>query len=266
MKLSISNLAWSAQQDEIMYANLEKLGFSGLEIAPTRLFPEQPYAHLKEMQAFRQRIAEEFCLCIPSMQSIWYGRQEELFADAQQRQILLDYTKKAVDFASAAECRNLVFGSPKKRCLYQNSDYETGLLFFSELAEYACAHGTVIGIEANPAIYETNYITTTQQALRLIQEVGSDGLRLNLDIGTMLANQEKADILSGAVKYIQHVHVSEPFLKTVMPHPLHGEVFRILKQENYQGYISVEMGRQPDTETVLDVMQYVRKAVQNAIS
>ena len=134
------------------------------------------------------------------------------------------------------------------------------------MAEYACAHGTVIGIEANPAIYETNYITTTQQALRLIREVGSDGLRLNLDIGTMLANQEKADILSGAVKYIQHVHVSEPFLKTVMPHPLHGEVFRILKQENYQGYISVEMGRQPDTETVLDVMQYVRKAVQNAIS
>ena len=46
-------------------------------------------------------------------------------------------------------------------------------------------------MEANPAIYNTNYINTTQEALDLIREVGSDGFRLNLDVGTMLENGER---------------------------------------------------------------------------
>ena len=39
MKLSFSNIAWSAEQDEKIYGALAARGFSGVEIAPTRLFP-----------------------------------------------------------------------------------------------------------------------------------------------------------------------------------------------------------------------------------
>lgn len=39
MKLSISNIAWSAEHDAAMYKFLQQEGFSGLEIAPTRIFP-----------------------------------------------------------------------------------------------------------------------------------------------------------------------------------------------------------------------------------
>ena len=48
MKLAISNIAWTKEKDESMYAHLLQKGFQGLEIAPTRLFSERPYEHLKE--------------------------------------------------------------------------------------------------------------------------------------------------------------------------------------------------------------------------
>ena len=48
MKLSISNIGWLSKQDSRVYEMMKKYGFSGLEIAPTRIFPENPYDHLKE--------------------------------------------------------------------------------------------------------------------------------------------------------------------------------------------------------------------------
>ena len=42
MNLSISNIAWKAEYDSEMYKYLETTGFNGLEIAPTRIFPENP--------------------------------------------------------------------------------------------------------------------------------------------------------------------------------------------------------------------------------
>ena len=43
MKLSISNIAWSKEDDDKVYGFMRELGYSGLEIAPTRIFEGQPY-------------------------------------------------------------------------------------------------------------------------------------------------------------------------------------------------------------------------------
>ena len=50
MKLAVSNIAWKEQHDEAVYALMRHYGFTGLEIAPTRFFPEVPYSHLIPMQ------------------------------------------------------------------------------------------------------------------------------------------------------------------------------------------------------------------------
>lgn len=265
MKLSITNLAWTPEYDCKMYENLQKYGFCGLEIAPTRLF-SSPYEQPEKVSAFRKHLLQQYNLEIPSMQSIWYGRQEKLFSDEKQRNFLLKYTKQAIIFAEAANCHNIVLGSPKNRCLFYDTDYQTGILFFLELAQFAKDHHTNIGIEANPAIYHTNYINTTQQAIQLIHKVNHKNFRLNLDIGTMIANNESADVICGSVHLIQHVHFSEPYLKCITPRSLHSEIMHILKEEKYTGYISIEMGLQPDLQTVIDVMQYIKRVVYNEIS
>lgn len=73
MKLSISNIAWDAVNDEAMYNFIKEAGFSGLELAPTRIFPEWPYERIAEARAFAEKMCQDYGLAIPSIQSIWYG-------------------------------------------------------------------------------------------------------------------------------------------------------------------------------------------------
>ena len=113
MKLSISNIAWEASADEQMQQKLQELNFQGLEIAPTRIFPSSPYDNLPEAKTWAEALHRKYGLTIPSMQSIWFGRQEMLFGAEAEREALLAYTKKAIDFAAAMGCHNLVFGCPK---------------------------------------------------------------------------------------------------------------------------------------------------------
>ena len=195
MKLSISNIGWAAEQDTQVYDLMKRFSFSGLEIAPTRIFPENPYEKLDAAREWAQMLKQQHGFCIPSMQSIWFGRQERIFGTADEREILLDYTKKAIDFAAAIDCKNLVFGCPRNRTLPDSMDPQIGVEFFRAIGDYALRRGTVIGMEANPPIYNTNYINDTPSALRLIEEVNCDGFQLNLDVGTMIHNGESADIL-----------------------------------------------------------------------
>ena len=48
MKLSISNIAWKSEDDFKVYKLMKKYEYKGLEIAPTRIFSEQPYKKLTE--------------------------------------------------------------------------------------------------------------------------------------------------------------------------------------------------------------------------
>lgn len=266
MKLAISNIAWTAGEDERVYALMRKYGYTGLEIAPTRFFETDPYADLDAVRVWRQEFAGKEGFEIPSMQSIWYGRTERLFGDEEQRQTLLEYTKKAVDFAGVAQCAKLVFGSPKNRILPDSCSRvlrQKGVEFFKAAGDYAFSKNKVICMEANPLSYHTNYVNTTQDALALIGEVASDGFRLNLDTGTMIENRERIEeTLSGKAHMIHHVHLSEPFLKPIAMdnsyrRRLHGDLAAFLRENGYQGYVSVEMGKTENAQDRLPLLDEV---------
>ena len=96
MKLSISNIGWDAEQDEAVYRLMGAYGFSGLEIAPTRIFPEAPYSQREAAKRWSENLKAQYGFGVSSMQSIWYGRQEKLFGNEEERQVLLAYTKEAI--------------------------------------------------------------------------------------------------------------------------------------------------------------------------
>lgn len=259
MLLSVSNIAWEASQDVYVHAKMEEMGYTGLEIAPTRIFPETPYDKLKEASSWSESIKQEHGFCVPSMQSIWFGKKEMLFGAAEEREILLAYTKKAVDFAASVGCKNLVFGCPRNRNLPEGADEGVAIAFFKELGDYAYQKGTCIGMEANPTIYNTNYINDTKSALDLIAQVDSKGFLLNLDVGTMIQNKEEADALIRQVHLINHVHISEPGLAPIEERELHRQLSKMLRDEHYEKYISIEMGKKEDTTALYSAMEYVRK-------
>ncbi len=259
MKLSISNIGWNSDDDKAVYDMMIKYGYSGLEIAPTRILTEEPYKKLSDARKWYDNIHNKYGFVVPSMQSIWYGKKERLFGTDEERSILLDYTKQAINFAETIGCKNLVFGCPRNRQLTKASDADTAVTFFKELGQYALRHRTVLGLEANPPIYNTNYINDTLSALELIKNVDSDGFKLNLDIGTMIQNNENVNELTGNVKLINHVHISEPELKLIKANPIHGEIRKILESEDYQGFISIEMGMTDDLNNIETILRYIKE-------
>ena len=114
-------------------------------------------------------------------------------------------------------------------------------------------------MEANPPIYNTNYINDTKAAFALINKVNSKGFLLNLDVGTMIQNNENVNELIGKVHLINHVHISEPWLKPIEERNLHLELKEILGKEIYQRFVSIEMGKVDDVGILEDKMAYVRR-------
>ena len=262
--LSISNIGWTAQKDLEVYSLMKKNGFQGLEIAPTRIFSENPYDKLRDAEIWSGKLKTEFGFTVPSMQSIWYGRQEKIFESEEERTALVDYTKKAIDFAAVIGCKNLVFGCPRNRNVPSEYESGIGIKFFKEIGDYAVSQGTVIGMEANPPIYHTNFINDTLSALELIEQVDSDGFKLNLDLGTVIQNNEDISEIIGKVHIINHVHISEPGLMPIEKRQVHTDLRDILVRENYQGYVSVEMGTVEDIFLLEEKMEYVNELFNNA--
>lgn len=238
---------------------MNQMGFKGLEIAPTKILPRDPYDNIPQIQEWAKRLHDQYQFAISSMQSIWFGRTERIFRNAQDRQALIDYTQKAIDFAAAIQCRNLVFGNPKNRSLQSSGDYGTAIEFFKTIGDYAASKGTAIGMEANPPIYNTNFINTTQSALELISKVDSNGFRLNLDVGAMIANKESVDVLKDSVNMINHVHISEPFLNPIEKRSLHKELALLLKENGYNGFVSIEMKNAHDLNRTKRIMLYIKE-------
>lgn len=257
MLLSISNIGWKEAQDQAVYAMMLACGFSGLEIAPTRIFPQKPYENLSSARNWAEELKAEYGFVIPSMQSIWFGKQEKIFGSETERRELLAYTKKAIDFASAIGCGNLVFGCPRNRVMPEGADETIAVDFFKELGEYAAEKGTVIGMEANPPIYNTNYVNDTLAAVDLIRRVDSRGFKLNLDIGTMIHNGEAVADLQGCAELINHVHISEPGLKPIERRQLHKDLADLLRENGYRGFVSIEMGTQEDLADIQSTLEYI---------
>ena len=264
MKLSISNIAWSTEHDNTMYQFLKDNGFDGLEIAPTRIFPEKPYEHLSEARDWAQLLKDQYGLAVPSMQSIWYGHTEKIFGSKEERKILLDYTKKAINFAEIIGCNNLVFGNPKNRDAEDiPSILPIAIDFFKEIGDYALDHNTVVALEPNPTIYNTRFMNYTEQAVEMAYKSSSEGIKVNIDLGTIIHHEEDINYLKQIPEYINHVHISEPGLNLIEKRDIHRELFAILSSIGYNSFISIEMGNNGNIEMVKSIIEYVKALDRN---
>ena len=263
MKLGISNIAWDIKNNNIIYSLMREKGVEGLEIAPTKFFSENPYLVEKDILKKLNQELEEENLKTMSMQSILFGQNSlVMFEDMETRKKMLDYLKKGVVFAKNLGVKNIVFGNPKNRISTSSNDWKTGIEFFRELGNFAEKNGVIIGIEANPEIYGGNFITTTESAIKFVLECDCKGICLNLDLGTMIENKEKLDVLNLIpIQKISHVHISEPYLELISKknNELHKNLFIYLKKEGYKNYISIEMKyiEENNIENIEKCLEYI---------
>lgn len=239
-KLSASNIGWTRQEDETVWGWMKELGYQGLEIAPTRVFSSEPYAQLSGAALFAGVMYQQYGFTIPSIQSIWYGKEGSIFEESQ-RQELEDYTVEAFEFARACRCPSLVFGCPRQRNIPQGHTAGEADGFFARMAYEAASRGVRLAIEANPTLYGTNFLNTTADAAALVKRLASPGLSLNLDVGTLLTNGERVRNLTGVMGQVSHLHISRPGMAPVEPDPIDRELALLLGAVGYKGFVSLEM-------------------------
>ena len=165
-----------------------KYRFQGLGIAPTRIFLERSYDMNSGAEAWSNQLNSDYDFCVPSMQLIWYGRKN--FLRKMKNNDIARPCKEGNRFCGYHCMQKSCFGCPRNRNLLDGADESIAVAFFKKLGNYAYSKGTVIGVEANPPIYNTNYINDTDSALNSIEKFGSKGFLLNLNLGTMIQNEE----------------------------------------------------------------------------
>lgn len=268
MKLSISNIAWSKDHDEEVYRLIAKAGFAGVDVAPGRVWSDPHQPDSKDAGSFITKLSE-YGLEVGAMQSLLFQRPELTMFDSEgSRSATLVELKRIIALGASLGVSRFVFGSPKNRLMGEMTKEKENVAeeFFREAAEYCHEKGTAFCIEPNPTIYGGDFITTTKEGVEWVARVDHPGLKLNLDLGTVIENEEDvAEIIKENSAAIAHVHLSLPYLKPLVLQEEHLVALKTLKEKNYQGWVAIEMVTGDSEDPIQDVQQAV-SSVAEAVS
>jgi sugar phosphate isomerase/epimerase len=252
--LAISDIGWTEAADPVVYRLMREKGFLGLETTPARVSGNVSGIRDADISEYRARV-NGAGIQIVAMQALLYGRPElTIFEDKDTREATAGFLEKCIDIGAKLGASALVFGAPKNRFIpeyRQNSYLAIALDFFARIGKYAGERGLFFCLEPNPGAYGANFICTTQEAVSFVKTVGSRGLKVNLDTGTIIINNENyRDILDEeTVSWLGHVHLSEPFLAPLdTSREIHRQLPDILRAAKYSGDISIEMKKVSDTD------------------
>lgn len=238
LRLSASIQSWAETEDEKIYAKMQELGYTGLEVMPERVFPEETYAHLTGATLFTGYLYQRFGLKIAGLSPILLGlgKAANNPFDAEMQE---DAIAAACRFAASCHCSTLVMECetlPEERFLNT-----CGLL----VSQY---NGTLV--------LEPKADLSVLMLCRYVKMLGIPGLAVCLNVGTMLARKEKVTEWIEYLPLISHVRICEPDLGAIQPHGIHRELALLLKGLGYQGWITVQMNP-ADEQTIERSLAYV---------
>lgn len=263
-RIAVSNIAWEREAEPRILAAMKEAGASGVEVAPSKIWPGWEGASPASARGYREELADKG-FAIPALQAILFGKPEmKVFGDAASREALLSHLETVSELAAAMGAGVMVFGSPKNRDpgdLPPQLAFEQGAEFFARAAEIAAAHGTSIGLEPNPKHYACRFLTNWKDVKRMVETVDHAGLVTHLDVACIaLEGDDPAEAVDTCKGGIGHFHVTEPelgaFSDPAMPHQPTAEA---LKRAGYEGWLSVEMRPAPDpVEAVRTALNFVK--------
>lgn len=262
MKLAISNIAWDNSEESEILETLQKLGVTGIEIAPTKIWPEWANINLKDVSSYRVHL-NNLGFHVPSMQAILFGKPNlQLFKKETHREFL-DHIRHVADIAGELGAKVLVFGAPKNRKRGQisfSSAKNIAKEFFCNAGEICESRGCCLGIEHNPVEYECDYITNAADAYELVKEVDHPGIKLHLDsAGIHMCGGDISDVIKNSGEFV-HYHISEPMLSPIVNGEVdHRSASIALDAIGYNKWVSIEMKQPSNNKLLYDSIIYATK-------
>jgi D-psicose/D-tagatose/L-ribulose 3-epimerase len=246
MRLAVSNIAWPSGEDDAAASILIEHGAEGVEVAPTKVWPDPLEADPSDVIAYRHTW-ERRGLRVVAMQALLFGHPElTIFDDPATRGRTKEYLRGMIDLAALLGAGAMVFGSPKNRLAGELSKEEAEAIavpFFRELGDHAAKLGVSFCIEPNPVDYGCDYVSTAAEGLELVDRVDSEGFGLHLDAaGMLLAGDPAGASIVRAAPRLRHVHASEPYLGPIGPGKVdHSGIAGALGEIGYDRWLSIEM-------------------------
>jgi len=265
MKLAVSNIAWDAAEEEAVLALLERLGVQGVEIAPTKLWPELRGATPTAAAEYRARLAARG-FQIPALQAILFGRPELLlFGPPDVQQALVRHVASVAELAHALGAGTLVFGSPKNRDCGDLSWEQASRIaaeVFAHAGDACLAHSVRVCLEPNPKAYACNFMTHWYEVEELVQRIAHPGVAVHLDAACIaVEGDDPVEAVRACAARTAHFHVTEPSLQDFSAPTLdHQAIGRALRESGYAGWLSIEMRRSAEPlQSIEQAVTYVLK-------
>ncbi len=251
---AVSNIALPAFDHLPALAALPGLGFTGLEVAPSRVWRDGWDA--AKVEAYR-RAVETAGLTVVGLHSLFFDRPElGLFKAPELRARTLDFM---VDLS--ALCRDLggvtlIYGGGRKRGeLSAEAARAETRHFLSELLPRMEGHGTKLCFEPlGPK--DSDFLNSAAECLALVEEIGHPSLGLQLDAKALMENGETGAATFAAVRgRLDHFHANDPGLVPpgstgAVDHALLG---RRLRAIGYTGWVSAEQRLLSEADPLADV-------------
>lgn len=247
MKLAVSSIAWTNEEEPEIAAKLQELGVTAVELAPTKLWDDPTTTDASEAQ----KVVEwwkSYGIEVVAFQSMLFARPDlKLFDSPENRAECLQYLKDFTKLAGVMGAKKMVFGSPKNRQRGE-MNYEDAFTiakeFFAEIAETAKENDVVFCLEPNAPQYNCDFVTSAQEGAELVRAVGRPGFGLHLDTACMvLAGDNMAASIRENTDILQHFHISSPMLEQIEARDDvdHETAATALKKIGYDKIVSIEM-------------------------
>ena len=243
MKLSISNLAWNSSTTlEEVIPKLSKAGMNGIEIAPTKIWPDIEDITSQDISDFRKKL-EDNDLVVSGIQSLMFGHPEfQLFQESTWAS-MLNHLEKMIDLAGSLGASVAVFGSPKNRIKGDLSVLEANELaatFLKKLVPCLSENNVTLTLEPNAPAYGADFLITYQDVIDLSLEIDSKRIRPQIDTGCLwMAGVEPSNAYN--LMAPEHVHLSVPNLEIVPGEKDFSSFLNLVNQSDYKGWLVIEM-------------------------
>lgn len=207
MRLGINTFLFTSpftNESTGLFKQFKRWGFDTVEIPvedPSHIDP----AHVKKQLDRHGLVCGSVCACM--------GPDRDLRGTPEQQQTGLDYMMRLIDQMKALECPSLigpVYSAVGRADAVPPEEYReqwrTVAGHLKTLCAYAERNGKQVCLEPLNR-FETDFINTCDQGLKMIRDVASPALRLHLDTFHMnIEEKDQAKAIRKAGKHLGHFH------------------------------------------------------------
>jgi D-psicose/D-tagatose/L-ribulose 3-epimerase len=207
MRLGINTFLFTSpftNKSTKLFPQFKKWGFESIEIPiedPSHIDP----AYVKAQLDKHGLVCGTVCACV--------GADRDLRGNSKQQQTALRYMKKVIDQMAVLDCPTMigpVYSAVGRADSVPPDEYrkqwKTVVKNLKELCSYAEKRGRKIAMEPLNR-FETDFINTCDQGLKMIRDVGSRALVLHLDTFHMnIEEKNQAAAIRKAGKKLGHFH------------------------------------------------------------